>query len=436
MGDVLPFTGRFFAVRDWTSAERAQIQVLAKQLKAQAVGVEIVYGASDAGDPWCVIKDGQENVLMHVARIGGAVVIHDMIADLIREGRDLWFALGRMLGDEDAASNEPGVVDHELDHRNAQFLLAIVVGAAFGLDPASVFDPQAALEGLDFPDGLAEALRPAVAPSDPAAPAPQDRADRDPAAPASPERAAVQPHTGDARAQAEPMEGHAANVGDGADQAPEVEIQGDEPDEAAVGGPMVAGTAGADTLEGTPAAEVIRGGPGDDVLSGGGAPTGQVDLLDGGSGDDEISVDGSVVAEGGSGADTFVVAPPSRTGDATTNLGVIVDFDEAAGDVLRFDTIHKVTITSITPVDNVLADAAGASTLTSVRPVAGDRIGVDLNGDGVEDGFVLVAATDGKVALGRGEKDPVFGDLYPDHVYFDGQILTIGSSIWIDADSF
>lgn len=436
MGEVLPFTGRFFAVRDWTAAERAQIQALARELKAHAGGVEVVFGASDAGDPWCVIKDDQENVLMHVARIGRVVVIHDMVADLVTEGRDLWFALGRMEGvDLAAPPRDLAPVEHELERRNAQFLVAIVAGAAFGLDPVAAFGDARPPEEIDLSpaaetaaaDDLIAAVMQTL--SGPRAVVQDFAADAMDPQSARPEGASPEAP----RVKVDAVEPHHSAAAPQTEAAKPVDVEGDEAHEAPAQPIEIHGSAGDDTLEGSAAAEVIRGGPGDDVISGGGAPTGQVDVLDGGSGDDQIAVDSSVVAEGGSGADTFVVTPPAVSGRGSTNLGVIIDFDGSAGDTLKFDTAQKVTITSITPVDNILAEAAGSATLASASAVPGDRVGVDVDGDGVEDGYVLVASVDDKVPQAHGELGSTTSGA-PEQAYFDGELLTVGASIWISAD--
>lgn len=440
MGEVLPFTGRFFAVRDWTSSERAQIQALARQLKAQASGVEVVYGASDAGDPWCVIKDDQENVLIHVARIGAAVVVHDMVADLVREGRDLWFALGKPLTGEDApVPREEAVVDQVLERRNAQLVLALVTASAFGLDPAAVFGEPSPLAEVD------------PAPSDPASASPVEAADRAPESDDSPiehdptlaamDAAVARAVTPDAaaaqaaKAKIEPPQAPHAAMASEAVTPSSVEVVGDESIAAPAPAATITGSAGDDTLEGTAGADIIHGGPGDDVLSGGGAPSGQVDLLDGGSGDDQIAVASDVVASGGTGADTFVVSTPTDSGRSSTNLGVIIDFDELDGDRLQIDTAQKATITSIAPVDDILANTAGADAVGLTEATPGQRVGVDIDGDGVEDGYVLVAVVRGKIALGHGEQDDPSPDGAAEFEFYDTAVLNVGASIWISSES-
>ena len=81
MSNVIAFAPRLNAGGGWTAAERARLSELADRLAADGVKVEIVYGVTDEGDPWCVIKDDQEEVLIHVARINGQFVIHDASSD-------------------------------------------------------------------------------------------------------------------------------------------------------------------------------------------------------------------------------------------------------------------------------------------------------------------------------------------------------------------
>ncbi|MDP3593908.1 MAG: calcium-binding protein, partial [Phenylobacterium sp.] len=77
MSNVVPFEPRPSAGGGWTAAERARLSDLADRLSASGAKVEVVYGMTDEGDPWCVIKDENEEVLIHVARINGQFVIHD-----------------------------------------------------------------------------------------------------------------------------------------------------------------------------------------------------------------------------------------------------------------------------------------------------------------------------------------------------------------------
>jgi hypothetical protein len=55
--------------RGWTEAERFEISLLRERFREPAF--EIDYGATDHGDPWCVVHDtGTDTIIVHIARIG------------------------------------------------------------------------------------------------------------------------------------------------------------------------------------------------------------------------------------------------------------------------------------------------------------------------------------------------------------------------------
>jgi hypothetical protein len=130
MGDVLPFIARMRASSDWTPAERARLEDLAQHFADHTLSVEAVFGVTEEGDPWCVVKDANEDVLVHVARIGGRFVIHYAASDTIDEGADLQAALSERLGE--AASSTDNVVDGPFGlDRHAQILAALLIVSAF-----------------------------------------------------------------------------------------------------------------------------------------------------------------------------------------------------------------------------------------------------------------------------------------------------------------
>ena len=122
MSNIVPFTPGA-PVGDWTSGERARLSELAERLMARGARVEVAYGVSDAGDPWCVIQDERDEVLIHIARIDGEFVIHDAAQDAVRRTDTLWSALKRLLGAAEATV---------VDLRKAQALLALVMATLFG----------------------------------------------------------------------------------------------------------------------------------------------------------------------------------------------------------------------------------------------------------------------------------------------------------------
>jgi hypothetical protein len=165
----------------------------------------------------------------------------------------------------------------------------------------------------------------------------------------------------------------------------------------AAGRAMVKGTAEGDVLFGTTEGEVIKGEAGDDYIDGGGAKAGQIDRIDGGAGDDKIVMNARVVATGGTGADTFLISAQEPASKLEALLGVVLDYSAAKGDHLAVMGKGYVTVVSTTSVGNVLAAqeaALGEATASQVPdakgPVAGARVGFDVNGDGREDVFILL----------------------------------------------
>jgi hypothetical protein len=162
-----------------------------------------------------------------------------------------------------------------------------------------------------------------------------------------------------------------------------------------------------------PGADTASGGPGADLLDGGGAPDGRFDLLKGGAGDDHVVLRQNTVAFGGSGADAFVVAAsavakaesdtrpaPEASGANPAPLAWVMDFSLAEGD--RLETSGRVVVVSNTPVADVVAPAEAFASLSAAPAHAGARLGLDFDGDGRADAFVMVAGADAwSIAVGR-----------------------------------
>ena len=130
MGQVVPFITRIGASCDWSDEERARLAELGERLTAAGLRVEVIYGTTEEGDPWCVVKDESEEVLIHVARIAGAFVIHHALDDTLRQGDDLPAILSERLAWEDA----PGRVTPF--SRRAQGLFALIIATAFFYESA------------------------------------------------------------------------------------------------------------------------------------------------------------------------------------------------------------------------------------------------------------------------------------------------------------
>lgn len=404
MTNVVPFTPRANAGGGWSAQERARLSELADRLAANGIKVEVVYGVTDEGDPWCVIKDDQEEVLIHVARIDGQFVIHDAAADAIQQGETLWSACDRLLGGDWREAREDVVVS--LSARQMQTFMAVVVAATFiqqADDAQAAVTPQAetahapppimvaaaqavVADGADQqrPDLLAPEKRPAEGSARTAATLVSDAAagsepppvvtaavEPPPASVAAPVETAPEPTSTPILVEAAPIPkgGETLRGGDGDDT-----LQGGDGDDSLLGG------AGSDHL---------YGGDGNDTLDGGVAQQGEVDFLDGGAGDDQIQMTSATIARGGEGADAFVFHGPPATNGL---LGVVTDFSLGDGDRLVFQGREAATIVSVQPKPDILEGRENAFTAgTNVaKTEPGVRVGVDLDGDGKEDGYVLL----------------------------------------------
>lgn len=404
MTNVVPFTPRASAGGGWTATERDRLADLAERLSAGGGKVEAVYGVSDGGDPWCVIKDENEEVLVHIARIDGQFVIHDAAADAIQEGDTLWSACDRLLGPD--WREQRGDVVVSLSGRQAQFVIALVVAATFIHDVETAEAATPASPGVSVALGAVAALAPLAvqaqddhrhellgAPgaedaADPAAPAPVDLAPTA-AAPkdATPAVAAVTLAT---------SLQDAGRVDSAAAHADEVQVlrgtSGADTLQGGDGRDEIFGEGGDDSLNGGGGGDTLHGGDGNDTLDGGGAGPGQLDLLDGGAGDDLITLAADAVAVGGAGADTFVFwGRPNADG----LLGVVLDYSEAQGDRLAFGGNRTFTVTGQHQEANILGGLNGFAGPGGVTALPGMRVDVDLDGDGVADGYLLLGRPTG-----------------------------------------
>jgi len=384
MGDILPFVARVRDRGDWTPEERSRLEELAQRFEAAGIRVDVVFGVTDDGDPWCVVKDENEEVLVHVARIGKAFVVHYALDDVVKSGTDLPAALGEQLAMAEEPEGE--VVPFA---RKAQLFMALVVATAFFYESAAETpgEPESAPLAPDADAPPAPALVPDAAVD--------DRKDVLHAAvvvvsedaPRSAQVTAVQ--TSDVPAAAPLSAAPAAEPASGevrlaaAAEPPPVLL-------AAAAPRVIEGTAGDDLLVGTAASERLLGGDGDDTLMGGGG----MDTLIGGAGNDWIELGAQVSAEGGSGADSFILIAPAQFGNADTLLGVIFDFRSEEGDRLITGDGQLVVVVEAgnvvsPPAPDSFSPTFGPATLTTTTP-PDRRVEVDLNGDGLVDGYVLL----------------------------------------------
>lgn len=410
MSNVVPFVPRS-AGGDWTAGERERLSELAGKLEAGGAKVEAAYGVSDAGDPWCVITDQGGEVLIHVARIGGQFLIHDAAADAVQEDDTLWSAFERLMG---PGWREGGDDDMVVSLRQAQSVLALVAALLFVREIAHQ-DGQVPADDTAAPDLATQVAQAGAmvlaavhgevgsaltAPNH----APEDSSPRRQALVAksaeTPSDGAADPSPAPAPAPQEPAVQHAAVQPMALAEAVAHADVG-KTLSGGDGGATLVGGSGDDLLRGGKGGDHLIGGGGNDTLIGGGAGEGQIDLLEGGAGDDRLVLGARTVAIGGEGHDVFVIPTleaatqadkaPATEGAAPVaqTSGVILDFTKDD----HIELGHGAQVVSVTQVVDVLDGMHGFSTLAKQPVTPGVRLGVDLNGDGVADTYVMVAGS-------------------------------------------
>ena len=371
MGTVFSFADRFHDSGQWTASERSRLESMTKQVVGDGEALRVAFGATDDGAPWCVLMNEDEEVLVHVARVADQVLAHFVVEDVVAQGATIREALGRWLGPE---PERTGIVVPFTRSGGVQNVLVMLAVATFLEDQLQHVASQA-MEGAAWltskTSGETEVL-----PSE-ANGAPEAKPDATPAGEASLDTPVAQPMSSANPDSADEPTARAAPAaattppGSGeiapADAQPAVRLIA-----------KIHGGDGDDILVGTPRAEQLFGGPGDDVLVGGGGR----DTLDAGPGDDRIELTAEVVANGGSGADTFVVTAPVVMNRADTLLGTIIDFSWDVGDQL-LTSQGKLIISSD-------KNSFQSSLLPPSRPDADLRVEVDFDGDGKADGYVLI----------------------------------------------
>ncbi|MET3664607.1 calcium-binding protein [Caulobacter sp. 1776] len=433
MGEILAFSPRPPA-SDWSANERGLLMLLTQQLESSYGEVDGVFGQTDSGDPWYVVTDSNQEVLVHIARIDGQFVVHDAAIDMFHQVGSLWSALRQVLAS--GVEDQGGVVvAFNPSSREAQSFLSLVIAVGLYLELRGIDLGEAGrlnfenLPRADDPaiDSVASKL---IAALNLEADRVQSHAGLPAVVAAAPTSdTPIKPESGKAVVVEIPAEGqpgiavpkiiHLSQA-----EAPVSASQGateglpDQPakpgadDNGFAGGKYVMnGTAGDDVLKGGVGADTIHGGAGDDYIDGGGVGGGNlaaagsglagsgggIDRLDGGAGNDHIVMNARVVASGGPGADTFLLSATPPTEKLEALLGVVLDFSAAKGDHLAVLGKGQMTVVSTASVNDVLAvqsttlgEAVAPQVTDVTHTIAGARVGFDINGDGREDVFILL----------------------------------------------
>lgn len=440
MGDVLRFIRAVTQTGNWTNQEKAELFRLTEGLAAHDSGVETASGISDSGDPWFVIYCAETgDVLVHVARIAGRFMVHDLSGDLLIEGDDLRGLISR-------AAGRQAVEDAHGSYGNVVVLaaLALVIDFFLSTERAMAAAPEDEPAALPFthPDPL---LLPADDEGIMTAGGQPDRA---------PDRSGAHGHwtlpmlgetliaTGDDRHPAPtPL---ATLIRKGMDTAPTLLLPGTGPepvphppgpDLPVTGGlVLLAGDRG-ETLVGGDGHDLLVGGDGDDLLIGeNGNDTliggGGSDTLVGGDGDDTIFVAANDVATGGNGSDRFVILDSlvdqwvrqKADGIAIDLSQNVTDFRFADGDQLlfvaqRWDVTLRLT-------DGSYERTFGPNGLS------------DLLGPGAADKAASILGAEGRRTDEDGRDDDSLASLFPSGALpADGPDFAGGVIIEIDTDN-
>lgn len=377
MGTVFELRPRIFDPPDWTASERDQIHALVADLQHGA-DADLVFGVTDAGDPWAVALDASGEVVLHVARIDSRFVVHAAWDDAIGEGGDLWSAASSLAPTE-RRTRSAQVLSMHGDVLGPEALLLIA-------PPAEVAAPTSESAHILAAPAIAAPVLVDLGDLDVAPAPPVEEQPEDTAQPTAAAVAAVEIVPASA-AVAEPAPADpplaAATAGEEDAQFAPAALEWRFMALESTAGETLMGGAGSDTLV---------GGDQDDVLDGGVNADGAVDVLDGEGGDDRLRLARDVVAIGGEGDDTFVVRLPAGPRDPAAPLGIVLDFFSSPNDRLDFGPGRHVHVVSFDPDADVLASVRGKPGLRDVPVVNGARLGVDLDGDGRVDGVVLLGA--------------------------------------------
>lgn len=401
----------------WTNQEKAELFRLAEELSAKGSGIETATGISDSGDPWFIVYAGDTgDVLVHVARIAGRFVVHDMSGDLLLEGEDLRRLVNRASGLEATGGGYDNVVVLAALALVVDFFLSTEKAEAAedtGQDLPLAFASIAIAHAIDLPPPDAAGDRTATGP---------DRSHGQGQWTLPVVGESVLFTTGSERQALSPAQTALTNlsaVGEGRQTAPlplifaaatdaPQTLTGTQAEDTLIGG------AGNDTLRGGDGNDLLLGGAGDDLLIGGPGDDTLVggvgkDTLDGGSGDDTLVVDAQDVATGGAGADRFVITDSlighwvalKQDGQTVSLSSNITDFKLIEGDRLGFSGKQwqvSINIVGTNPRPQEPNDGGAAGTDITISG-GEEPDGGRLAGGGEWPGFGITTDDDKSISL-------------------------------------
>jgi hypothetical protein len=407
----------------WTATERDRLEALTEHFPGGA-NLEVVFGASDDGAPWCAVVNEDGDVLVHVARLADQFLVHVIGEDVVARGDNLREALGRWLS---PGLQAPGVVVPFARQQNGLDVMILMAFATLVEEALRHHMPQETEGGswlsTDHPvtgtrtqAKLPPPIQAEAAPHDTSHGSAGDDPGRSVAAALTSPlvlAAAVAPPAPTSQADAPAAAPQIVQAPQTVEHAPDG-ARHDAHLKLAM--QIIRGGDGDDLLVGGSGAEHLIGGAGNDVLIGGGGR----DILDGGAGDDWIVLASEARAYGGSGADTFVISAPAVMDKADTLLGEIMDFSAKEGD--RVMTAHGEIV--VLPRWDDAPD-------TRPPPERGaHKVEVDVDGNGRVDGYVLITTASANSAPPK--SDP--SDQGPIDHGFDPGLISPGKGLagWTD----
>ncbi len=137
--------------RGWSSQDIADLYRIGDQLTQLGFPVVVHTGLSDEDDPWAVFeRNGTDDVIVHVARINGELVIVDVVRERIHRGSDFRSLSDKLLAE--APLTLPRVEERGNVVLHPRMVMTAFVAAAFVL---SEFANPAAAQAAS-PDGDAD----------------------------------------------------------------------------------------------------------------------------------------------------------------------------------------------------------------------------------------------------------------------------------------